>query len=177
MISIKTLLSKHTGVTVIDRKIELPALGLNSAFIITLLLNCCSEDKRDLPWPVQTCIRAPYFRQYSDIDTVLAAQVRFENAKTRHFVAAVSFIAQQRPLLRTGVTLIRMRCAGCGVEAEMASTPRQHLRRSAFLIRIHIIGWGFCFWSLSDGFLAKSVAGRHARAERPCLCSVSSSGR
>ena len=120
---LKTLLSKYTGVTVIDRKIELPALGLDSAFIIILLLNCCSEDRRDLPWPVQTCIHAPYFRQCSDIDPVLAAQVRFENAKTRHFVAAVSFIAQQRPLLRIGVTLIRMRCAGCGVEAKMASKP------------------------------------------------------
>ena len=112
MILIKNFIIEHTGVTVIDRKIELPALGLNSAFIITLLLNCCSEDKRDLPWPVQTCIHAPYFRQYSDIDTVLAAQVRFENAKTRHFVAAVSFIAQQRPLLHIGVTLIRHEMRG-----------------------------------------------------------------
>ena len=40
--------------TVFDRKIELPALGLNSAFIMILLLNCHSEDIRDIPWPVQT---------------------------------------------------------------------------------------------------------------------------
>ena len=58
-ISIKTLLSKYTGVTVIDRKIELPALGLDSAFIIILLLNCCSEDRRDIPWPVQTLYLRP----------------------------------------------------------------------------------------------------------------------
>ena len=58
-ISIKTLLSKYTGVTVIDRKIELPALGLNSAFIMILLLNCHSEDIRDIPWPVQTLSLRP----------------------------------------------------------------------------------------------------------------------
>ena len=54
MILIKNFIIEHTGVTVIDRKIELPALGLNSAFIMILLLNCHSEDIRDIPWPVQT---------------------------------------------------------------------------------------------------------------------------
>ena len=43
--------------------------------------------------------------------------------KCTQFVAAVSFMAQSRLLLRIGVTSIRMRCVGCGVEAEMASKP------------------------------------------------------
>ena len=55
----KTLLSQNTDMAVFDRKIELPALGLNSAFIMILLLNCHSEDIRDIPWPVQTLSLRP----------------------------------------------------------------------------------------------------------------------
>ena len=153
-------------------------MGLNSAFIIILLLNCCSEDRRDLPWPVQTCIHAPYFRQCSDIDIILAAPVRFKNAKT-HTIRRCRLVyntATTSAAHRRDPDTHEMRGVWRGGWNGLHA-PRQHLRRSAFLIRIYIIGWGFCFWSLSDGFLAKSVAGRPARAERPCSCPVSSSGR